>query len=299
MNLNLRDLEYFIAVSEHRHFGKAAQVVHVSQPTLSMQLKKLEEQLGGRLIERLPGDARLTAFGEEVLPLAREILRLTHELGAHVSKKEQKTRLRLGIIPTISPYLLPRISRGMKHSLPEVRILLQEAYTTELVRAVRNGTIDVAILSTPIKEPVLKEVEIYSEPFYLAVSNAHRFAKRKSIQLKDLEQEKLLLLGEGHCLRRQALSLCNLSRTDEDADLSATSIETLRSMVGMGAGVTLIPQLAIRRGDRISYIPLADNSTYRSVGIIYRPSFEPYSVIQRLVDVIKEAANKEGLSTGR
>ena len=295
LNFNLRDLEYFVAVAEQRHFGKASSTVKVSQPTLSMQLRKFEDRLGGKLIERLRGDARLTSLGEALLPRAREILKLASELESHAGSKEPRNHLRLGIIPTISPYLLPRIARGLRQGLRGGRISLHEGYTVDLARAVREGGLDAALLSTPIKEKGIAEVEIYSETFYLAVPRSHALAKRKSVQLKDLEGEKLLLLGEGHCLRNQALSICKFPQAEDDADLSATSIETLRSMVAMEGGVTLIPKLAMRKGDRIAYIPFSEGSARRSIGIIHRQSVERSPSLELLTEVIREAARKEGL----
>lgn len=293
MSINFRELEYFIAIAEHRHFGKAAQAVRVSQPTLSMQFKKLEETLGGKLVERLPRDVILTARGEETLPIAREILRLAAELENRSGKKQSQVRFRLGVIPTVSPYLLPKINRGLSRGLEGRKITLAEAQTAELVRRVRDGTIDAAILSTPLDERGLEEIDIYIEPFYLAVHTGHPLTKRKRVSLNDLRNEKLLLLGEGHCLRNQALSICNLQARSDDADLSATSIETLRSMVAMGVGLTLIPKLAVRRGENVSYIPLVETSAQRRIGIIFRPSFSEQSLLDELILIIEAAAQKE------
>lgn len=296
MNLNLRDLEYFVAVAEQRHFGKASQLVNVSQPTLSMQLKKLEERLGGKLIERLPRDAIPTALGDEVLPIARELLRLAAEMESRCNTREKRVRLRIGVIPTISPYLLPKINRALSRDLQGRKISLIEAQTGDLIRFVKDGSIDVAILSTPLKERGVEEIEIYFEPFYVAVSSSHPLAGRRKVSLKDLKNEKLLLLEEGHCLRNQALSLCKLSQVGDDTDLSATSIETLRSMIAMGAGITLIPKLAVRKGESVSYVPFSESSTNRTVGLIYRPSYGEMDLIEILVEIIRNAARKEKLA---
>lgn len=293
MNLNFRELEYFVAIAEQNHFGRAAKAVNVSQPTLSMQFKKFEERLGGDLIERLPRDAILTALGAEVLPIARQILRLAADIASRCDAKENHGRLRLGVIPTISPYLLPKISRALRRGIQGRKISLSEAQTADLIRLVRDGTIDAAILSTPLKERGIEEVEIFSEPFYLAVNTSHPMARRRKLSLADLKNEKLLLLEEGHCMRNQALSICNLPQVGNDTDLSATSIETLRNMVAMGAGVTLIPKLAIRKGDDVSYVPFSESGAVRTVGIIYRPSSCEKAFINLLVDIIKGAAQRE------
>ena len=296
MKFNLREIEYFVAVAEQKHFGKASKLVNISQPTLSMQLKKLEECLGGKLIERLPREAILTELGSEVLPVARELLRLASELEKRCGDKEKHGRIRLGVIPTVSPYLLPRISHSLNRIIQGQKISILEAQTAELLRLVKNGTIDVAILSTPLKEKGVEEVEIYSEPFFMAVCRSHHLASRKKVSLGDLKNEKLLLLGEGHCLRNQALSLCEFSQVEVDTDLSATSIETLRSMVTMGAGITLIPKLAIQKGKSVSYIPFSDSSTNRTIGLIYRSSYSETKFIQELAEIIRNTARKEKLS---
>ncbi len=296
MNVNLRELEYFVAVAEQRHFGKAAQLVNVSQPTLSMQLRKLEERLGGQLIERLPRDAILTALGTEALPLAREILRLASELEFRCGTKEKRGQLRLGLIPTISPYLLPKINRSLSRGIRGRKISLIEAQTAELVQSVKSGSIDIAILSTPLKERGVEEIEIYSEPFFMAVSSSHPLAGQRKVGLKDLKSERMLLLKEGHCLRNQSLSLCNSPQTGDDADLSATSIETLRSMVAMNVGITLVPKLAIRKGENVSYLPFSEDYVSRRVGVIFRPSYGDKGFIRELVDIIRIAALKEQLT---
>ncbi len=291
--MNLRELEYFVAVAEFRHFGKASQHLNVSQPTLSMQLKKLEEHLGGKLIERLPRNAILTSLGAEILPLAKEMLRLSSEIESFSSGKGKHGHMRLGMIPTVSPYLLPKITSGLSRKIKGHKISFMEAQTVDLIRLIKEGSIDIAILSTPVKESGIKEVTIYSEPFYMAVSSAHPLASQDKINLKDIKNEKLLLLGEGHCLRSQALSLCKVSRADDAADLSATSLETLRGMVAMGAGITLIPQLALRKGEGISYVPFSESSVARTIGLAYRASYNEKDLIADLVTIIKAAAIKE------
>lgn len=296
MNVNLRELQYFVAVAEHRHFGKAAQFVKVSQPTLSMQLKKMENRLGGRLIERLPRNAILTALGSEVLPIAREVLRLATELEIRCGNSEKRSRIRLGVIPTVSPYLLPKINRELSKNIQGHKISIMEAQTQDLVRLVKDGSIDVAILSTPLRERGVEEIEIYAEPFLMAVSSTHPLSARKRVNLNDLKHEKLLLLGEGHCMRNQALSLCKFSHSGEDTDVSATSIETLRSMVAVGAGITLIPKLATRKGDNVTYIPFSETSTVRRIGLLYRSSCGELDFVETLIKVIKGAAQKEGLT---
>jgi LysR family hydrogen peroxide-inducible transcriptional activator len=295
MHFSLRDLQYFVAVAEHRHFGRAARQLNVSQPTLSMQLKKMEESLGAKLIERLPGDAILTPLGADVLPMARETLRLASAIEAHCDNKENRGRVRLGVIPTISPYLLPKINRSLGKGIQGRKISVVEAQTADLIRSLKDGSVDVAILSTPLKEGGIEEIEIYTEPFYMAVSASHPLAGRRKVRAEELKNERILLLGEGHCMRNQALSLCKLPQASEDADLSTTSIETLRSMVAMGAGITLIPKLAIRSGENITYIPFSESSTSRAVGLAFRSSYGDIDFVTMLADIIRDAAEKEGM----
>jgi LysR family hydrogen peroxide-inducible transcriptional activator len=295
MPLNLRDLEYFVAIADHGHFGKASQAVKVSQPTLSMQLKKLEAQLGGKLVERLPREAILTARGTEVLPLARQILALASSLENRGHSEETRGRLRFGIIPTLSPYLLPKMNRGLRQALKSRRISVTEAPTADLVRMVRDGSLDAAVLSTPLAERGLEEQPLFFEPFLLAVSRSHPLARRKRVALRDLQCETLLLLEEGHCLRNQALSVCKRSQGTGDTDLTATSIETLRSMVALGAGVTLVPQLARRSGDYLCYIPIADPGAGRAIGIIKRPSYSDPQALSMLAETLRVTAAREHL----
>lgn len=297
MGTTFRELEYFVALAEQRHFGRAAQTLGVSQPTLSMQFRKLERRLGGDLVERLPREAILTARGRELLPVARQILELVHQL--HSPHAGTGGRVRIGIIPTLSPYLLPLIDRKLGHSSRQRRISLSEGQTGDLVQRVKDGLIDVAILSTPLYERGLVEIELFSEPFYLAVHRKSALAKRRQVHLHEIRGEKLLLLEDGHCLRNQALTICNLPPGAFDTDLSATSIETLRSMVSMGAGVTLIPKLAVKQGDGLTYIPIADESARRHVGLLHRPSFSDQAFVQELAEIVTSAARSEKMKSVR
>jgi LysR family hydrogen peroxide-inducible transcriptional activator len=295
MGATLRELEYFVAIADRRHFGKAAEAVRVSQPTLSMQFKKLEDRLGGTLIERLPREAILTPLGAEVLPLARQILQLSSEIAIRCGDKTAHGRIRLGVIPTLAPYLLPKINRDLSRVFQGRTIALLEAQTGELLRLLREGLIDSAILSTPLSESGFEQEELFSEPFYLAVSRSHPLSKHKKVSLDQLSSEPLLLLKEGHCLRAQALAICKRTEVVEEPDLSATSIETLRSMVGMGAGMTLIPKLAIRKGDGISYLSITDGSPERRIGLVYRPSFSDYEFVRSLSGILRDAAIRNGM----
>jgi LysR family transcriptional regulator, hydrogen peroxide-inducible genes activator len=295
MDISIKELKYFVAIAEKKHFGKAAYSVNVSQPTLSMQFKKLEDRLGVKLVERLPKEAILTQLGEEILPLARQVLSTISIIHQRCGKNEVNKRFRLGVIPTISPYLIPKIDKALSQGFGGRKVSLIESQTKELINLIKDGALDAAILSTPIVEKGLEEIEIFDEPFFLAVNKSHRLAQKKKVSLSDLRNEKLLLLGEGHCLRNQALEICSLPQTDNNIDLTATSIETLRSMIAVGEGVTLIPKLAVKRSGNVTYLPLAESSAKRSIGIIYRRSFYDSETIDSLVSIIKNAAIRDGM----
>ncbi|MCB0353821.1 MAG: LysR family transcriptional regulator [Bdellovibrionales bacterium] len=297
--MNFRELQYFVAIAEQGHFGRASRAVNVSQPTLSMQFKKLEDRLGTQLIERLATGAKLTPLGEELLPIARQILTLSDDIERRCGTCSRQNRIKLGVIPTIAPYLLPKINRELRRSFSGRKILLSELQTDALVKHLKDGLLDAAILSTPIEESALQEIDVYSEKFFLAVNKSHPLARRKEVSLRDIRSEKLLLLDEGHCMRKQALAICNVPHNSNDTDLSATSIETLRNMVALGAGVTLIPELAVRKGDGIRYIPFSDTAPSRTVGIAFRRSYYDRGLIDALHQVLQSTCVRTRVGKGR
>jgi LysR family hydrogen peroxide-inducible transcriptional activator len=244
--VNLRDLKYLVALAEERHFGKAAERCHVSQPTLSAQIRKLEEYLGVSLVERQPKKVSLTETGERIVARARLVL---HEADAIVElartdRDPLAGELKLAFIPTVGPYLLPKVATRLKRALPKLKLLLYEYQTAQLLEKLRHGDIDMGILALPIPTDGLECRALYEEAVMLAVPDAHPLAQRERARLEDLRGETLLLLEDGHCLRDQALEVCSRVRVSEDQDYRATSLETLRQMVAAGHGVTLLPQLA-------------------------------------------------------
>lgn len=280
--MNLRDLDYFLAVAEQLHFGKAARHCHVSQPTLSMQLRKLEAYLGVQLVER--GQAiRLTDQG---VVMARHAKRIQQEVAqmrevAQASKNPLAGTLRLGIFPTLAPYLLPQIVPALRQAFPQLSLLLREEKSAALVTQLEQGDLDCALLAMPLSGTVptapatLTGGAIFEEPFLLAVPPQHRLASRKHLRLatlqKDLKGEAMLLLDEGHCLRDQALAVCHHIGIGEAATFRATSLETLRHMVASGNGITFLPRLAIRADDHtLRSIPFTPPSPSRQLGLFWR-----------------------------
>ena len=276
--MNLRDLKYLVAVAEHRHFGRAAEACFVSQPTLSTQLKKLEETLGVTLIERSNRQVMLAAEGEKIVEQAQRILAEVNILTAMSEQIREPMggELRLGVIPTIAPYLLPKILGPIGKDYPKLRINLTEGQTAQILRMLKQGDLDAVILALPVNEDNVEEFELYDEPFLLTVSSNHTKATQTVVDAEALEGENVLLLEDGHCLRDQALSICQTNGGVESSGYSAASLETLRGLVSAGLGVTLMPALAvpppIEPPSNVRYIPFSDRTLSRKVGLCWRKS---------------------------
>lgn len=293
--MNLRDLRYFVALADTRHFGKAAERSFVSQPTLSAQIKKLEQYLGVQLIERQPRKVTLTETGAKILPLARRILQESDEIVSLARNEHDPLagKLKVGLIPTIGPYLLPLVTRKLRRQLPELKLMLYEYQTQALLEKLRAGEIDLGILALPVPLDGLEASELYSENFTLAVPNHNPLAKKASVKLEDLTGETLLLLEDGHCLREQALDVCSRIDVKENEDYRATSLETLRQMVAAGLGVTLLPELATRgpfgSGQGLTVKSFARPIPTRTVGAVWRKSSSRGKAIAAVNDVIRSA----------
>jgi LysR family hydrogen peroxide-inducible transcriptional activator len=295
-DLKLKDLRYLVAVADTRHFGRAAERSFVSQPTLSAQLKKLEEYLGVQLIERSPKRVSLTVAGEEIVERARRILEASEEI-VELAKGHRDPlagRLKLALLPTIGPYLLPNVAGRLRKQLPRLELMLYEYQTDVMLEKLHSGEIDVGILALPVPMDGLESYELYREPFTVALPANHRLASRASIKVSDLHDETLLLLEDGHCLRDQALDICSGSGINEKQDFRATSLETLRQMVAAGVGITLLPELAGRgaygaaRG--VSIKPFAKPVPTRTIGAIWRKSTARREVILALSKLIEAHA---------
>ncbi len=295
-DIKLKDLRYLVAVADTRHFGRAAERCFVSQPTLSAQLKKLEEYLGVALIERQPNNVTLTAAGEQIVARARHILAACDEVTAlaRAHRDPLAGRLRVALLPTIGPYLLPLVAQPLHRAMPRLQLYLYEYQTEALLAKLRSGELDLGILALPVDLEGLEARELYAEPFSVALPAGHRLAGRHRIQVGDLEGEALLLLEEGHCLRDQALAVCNRTGRAESQDFRATSLETLRQMVATGAGVTLLPQLATQgahgnsRG--VVVVPFARPAPSRRIGAVWRRSTARGPAIDTVCDLIARRA---------
>lgn len=276
--MNLRDLTYLVAVADHRHFGRAAEACYVSQPTLSAQIKKLETELGVELIERHPRRILLTAAGEEIVDRARVILREAdgvREIARRTSDPESGS-IRIGLFPTLAPYLLPHVVPAVHDRFPRLELLLVEEKTEDIVAMLRDGRLDIGVLALPITEAGLECTVLFEEDFVLAVPVGHPLADRTAVPIEVLTDESILLLDEGHCLRDQALSVCRLVGASERRGFRATSLETLRQMVAAGVGVTLLPRLAVvppvPRSDDIVLVPFEQPPPRRTIAMFWRPT---------------------------
>lgn len=286
--MNIRDLKYLIALADHQHFGKAAEACFVSQPALSMQIKKLEESLGVLLIERNNKRIFFTEIGNEIVKHARDIIyRLdTMEEIASQSKDPFSGELHLGIIPTLAPYLLPLIIPQLSSQFPKLKLYLLEEKTQDLLQKLNEGKLDAAILALPI-EGDFSIHPLFDEEFILAIPLNHPLAKKKKVKFSDLENKSLLLLEDGHCLREQALAFCHRANASELKNFHATSLETLRHMVAAGVGMTLMPKLACRLDDGVCYLPFTLPEPTRKIGLIWRKSTSKKILLEHLLEHIK------------
>lgn len=293
--MNLRDLQYFVAVAEHGHIGKAAEACHVSQPTLSMQLKKLEEYLGVTLFERTNKQVMITPVGEALLARAQRIGREAAELreAARAAQDPLSGVVRLGLFPTLAPYLLPHIMPAMHTALPKIHWMLVEEKSNVLLEKLHKGELDAAMLALPVVGGEgLDSVALFEEPLRLAVPPSHRLATRDAVTLEDIKGEPLMLLEEGHCLRAQALDVCHLLQISEYTEFQATSLETLRHMVAAGEGITLMPRMAMRAQDGIVYLMLEQDSICRSIGLVWRKSSARGAVMHVLSGLVHDVMGK-------
>lgn len=287
--MNLKDLKYLVALAEHRHFGKAADACFVSQPTLSAQIKKLETFLGTPLVERAPRNVSLTPIGERVVARARHIVADVDQLVelARGDDNPLSGELSLGVIPTVGPYLLSKVVADISQSLPSLDLRLVEEQTAILMNKLQSSEIDCAVLALPVDAPNLRVIELYSEDFVFAT--ASRNYAGESASLDRIPVESLILLSEGHCFRDQALDVCDAGGVSENAMYRATSLETLRSMVALGRGDTLLPILASAENDGLQLLPFKSPAPSRMIGMVYRASSVRGAAISALANTICRA----------
>lgn len=295
--MNIRDLQYILAVADTRHFGRAAQRCFVSQPTLSGQIKKLEEQLGVTIFERTNRSVEITPIGESILAHARLLLEQATaiEQVAQAHQDPLAGPLRVGAIPTLSPYLMPLILVPLKRRFPQLRLVLSEEITDALITRLHQHELDAILIATPVEAPDLEQIALFEEPFWLAHPHTHPLYNKDDISQRDLEEIDLLLLAEGHCLTHQVMEVCHLAerpQQGEMADLRAASLETLLQLVGAGFGCTLVPALAIRGGwmtdSGIIARRLELPDAHRRITLVYRRTFPRRPALESFAGVIRE-----------
>ena len=292
--MNLRDLRYLVALAEQRHFGRAAEACHVSQPTLSTQIKKLEDELGVALVERAPRQVMLTPAGHDIAARARRVLAEVDQMRetARRTADPEAGSIRLGLFPTLGPYLLPHVVPRIRARFPRLELLLVEEKTETVLHMLRDGKLDAAVLALPLHEDWLETEFLFEEPFLLAVPEGHPLAEQRELRLSELDHERLLLLEEGHCLRDQALEVCTLAGAGEKEGFRATSLETLRQMVAAGVGVTLLPMLAVKPpvspSENIRLLSFRDPPPTRRLALVWRKSSATATFLHKLAAVLRD-----------
>jgi LysR family hydrogen peroxide-inducible transcriptional activator len=301
--MTLTELKYIVAVARERHFGRAAEACFVSQPTLSVAIKKLEDELNVQIFERGTSEVSVTPIGEQIVTQAQRVLEQTLAIKeiAKQGKDPLVGPLRLGVIYTIGPYLLPTLVKQMIKRVPQMPLMLQENYTVKLIELLKQGEIDVAIMALPFAETGLMLRPLYDEPFVVALPSGHAWENRAKIDAEDLKQETMLLLGSGHCFRDHVLGVCpELMRFSQNADgiqktFEGSSLETIRHMVASGVGITVLPRMSVNEvkphaggidAGLLSYVAFDDPVPDRRVVLAWRKSFTRMPAIEAISDAI-------------
>jgi LysR family transcriptional regulator, hydrogen peroxide-inducible genes activator len=293
--MTLQELRYLVALADEGHFARAAEACHISQPTLSTQLRKLENSLGVTLFDRSLRHVAPTAIGREIIAQARVVLDQVGKIRefARREKDPMAGTLKLGVIPTLGPYLLPHLLPAIHQACPGLRLLLREDLTVRLLEQLHSGRLHAALLALPVPDNTLKVEELFSEPFVVALPRAHPLAAKSRLRQRDLLRESVLLLEEGHCMRDQALEICGANRTQISDEVKATSLETLRQMVALGVGCTLLPLLATLSGagllepNLVELRPFAHPVPTRTIGLLWRQRFAREETVKRLASLIR------------
>ncbi|MBS0308246.1 MAG: LysR family transcriptional regulator [Proteobacteria bacterium] len=290
--MTLTELKYIVAVSRHRHFGHAAEACFVSQPTLSVAIKKLEDELGVVIFERGGSEISMTPIGAQIVAQAERVLEQTAAIReiARQNKDPLAGPFRLGVIYTIGPYLLPQLVKAMIERVPQMPLILQENYTTRLIELLRQGELDAAIMALPLPSNGLHMQALYDEPFVVALPKDHPWAGRANVSAEDLKSETMLLLGAGHCFRDQVLEVCpEMARFSTTGDgiarsFEGSSLETIRHMVASGIGLTVLPSASVPdmhpKDGMLRYLPFADPVPSRRVVIAWRKSFTRQAALE-------------------
>ena len=296
--MNLRDLKYLVALADHKHFGRAAEASFASQPTLSTQIKKLEDELDVQIFERQPRSVLLTSAGEAIVARARNVLMQVDAIReiARSARDPEAGSVRLGIFPTLGPYLLPHAVPALHQRFPRLELLLIEEKTEELLAQLERGDLDAAVLALPAGDDAMTAALLFEEPFLLALPRERASEFPHSVRMGDLRNREVLLLEEGHCMRTQALALCELGGASERSGFRATSLETLRQMVAANVGVTLLPQLAVMPpvaiNENLVLRSFADPVPKRQIGLLWRRSDAREPLMQAITEVVAQAGQR-------
>jgi LysR family hydrogen peroxide-inducible transcriptional activator len=299
--MTLTELKYIVTLANELHFGRAARQCHVSQPTLSTGVKKLEDELGVRIFERTNKSLEPTPVGRDIVAQARRVLEAADKVEALARGRQGPLSgpLRLGVIPTLGPYALPWLAPALRRDYPRLQLVVKEDLTAALVDQLRDHRIDTALVSLPIPEPWIERAIVFDEPFWFAGPKAHPLCRGKSVREEDLEQCQLILLAEGHCLRDQALAVCakyDLAPEQMGGDFRATGLETVRQMVAAGLGCSLLPALSVNAASRepgMRVLPFRSPVPYRRVALIWRQGFSRVDDLRLLAESIRAHAPRQ------
>jgi len=298
--MTLTELKYIVAVARAKHFGHAAESCFVAQPTLSVAIKKLEDELGVTLFERGGSEVSVTPVGAQIVAQAERVLEQTAAIKelAKQNKDPLAGPLRLGVIYTIGPYLLPPLVKNLIDNVPQMPLVLQENFTVKLLELLRQGELDAAIMALPLPDHGMLMQTLYDEPFVVAMPRTHAWAKRKEISADDLKAETMLLLGSGHCFRDQVLEVCpEMARFSSPGNgmqrtFEGSSLETIRHMVASGIGLTVLPRASVRDMDdpngMLTFVPFSTPAPSRRVVIVWRKSFTRRAAIDAIVNAVAE-----------
>ncbi len=303
--ITLRQLRYLSALAKHGHFGRAAEACSVTQPALSMQIRDLERTLGVAVVERRPGEVMLTDVGREIARRAEDVLTASRDLVDFARHRSGLLtgRLTLGVIPSLAPYLLPRILPLLQSRFPDLQLELRETQTRQLIEDIKSGALDAAMLALPVAEPEIDTIALFEDLFLLAVPASDPRKETVRVAAADIDQSRLILLEDGHCLRDQALAFCATAprgRSSTGTVFGASSLNTVMQMVAGGYGVTLIPQIAAdveRRDARVKFLRLENPQPGRSIGLVFRRTSPRKADFAALGEVVKESVDTSGAST--
>ncbi len=294
--MTLTELRYIVAVAREKHFGRAAEACFVSQPTLSVSIKKLEEELDVRIFERGANEVSVTPLGQEIVRQAQAVIEQALQIKeiAKRGKDPISGPLRLGVIYTIGPYLLPDLVKQAIARVPQMPLVLQENFTAKLLEMLRTGELDCAIMAEPFPDTGLASAALYDEPFMVALPRTHAWVQRENVSAEELKHETMLLLGTGHCFRDHVLEVCpEYARFSSDAEgirksFEGSSLETIKYMVASGVGITVVPQLSVAKDvyGQVAYLPFAEPVPTRRVVLVWRKTFTRYEAIAALRNAI-------------